>query len=98
MSAVVLAMLPGAYLVLRGNTSLWGIPLASAPMEMAELSWLYAMLAGVLDPARKLSSVFSKVKRAGVAADRVFELIDLKPLVVDPEEPRPLPADIQSVE
>jgi subfamily B ATP-binding cassette protein MsbA len=98
MSAVVLAMLPGAYLVLRGNTSLWGIPLASAPMEMAELSWLYAMLAGVLDPARKLSSVFSKVKRAGVAADRVFELIDLKTLVQEPAEPRTLPRQIENTE
>jgi subfamily B ATP-binding cassette protein MsbA len=98
MSAVVLAMLPGAYLVLRGNTSLWGIPLASAPMEMAELSWLYAMLAGVLDPARKLSSVFSKVKRAGVAADRVFEMIDLKTLVQEPAEPRPLPRQMERIE
>ncbi len=98
MSAVVLAMLPGAYLVLRGNTSLWGIPLASAPMEMAELSWMYAMLAGVLDPARKLSSVFSKVKRAAVAADRVFELIDLKTLVQEPAEPRPIPPHIDAIE
>jgi subfamily B ATP-binding cassette protein MsbA len=98
MSAVVLAMLPGAYLVLRGNTSLWGIPLASARMEMAELSWMYVLLAGVLDPVRKLSSVFSKVKRAGVAADRVFELIDMKPLVQEPEEPRPLPRQVESIE
>src|SRR5258708_21893275 len=55
MSAVVLAMLPGAYLVLRETTSIGEIPLASGPMDMADLSWMYALLAGVLDPIRKLS-------------------------------------------
>jgi ATP-binding cassette, subfamily B, bacterial MsbA len=98
MSAVVLALHPGAYLVLRETTSIWEIPLASSPMDMADLALMYALLVGVLDPVRKLSSVFSKVKRAGVAADRVFELIDMKTLVADPADPRPLPRDIQAVE
>lgn len=98
MSAVVLAMLPGAYIVLRGTTSIWEIPLASGPMDMAELSWMYALLAGVLDPIRKLSSVFSKVKRAGAAADRVFEIMDMKTLVDDPPAPRPLPREIRTIE
>jgi subfamily B ATP-binding cassette protein MsbA len=98
MSAVVLALLPGAYLVLRETTTIWGIQLASEPMNMAELSWMYALLVGVLDPVRKLSSVFSKVKRAGVAADRVFELIDMKSLVLEPAEPRPLPSEFAAIE
>jgi ATP-binding cassette, subfamily B, bacterial MsbA len=67
-------------------------------MEMADLFLMYTMLVGVLDPIRKLSSVFSKVKRAGVAADRVFELMDLKPLVAEAADPRPLPRDIQTIE
>jgi subfamily B ATP-binding cassette protein MsbA len=98
MSAVVLATLPGAYLVLRETTTIWDVSLSSTLMDMADLSMMYALLAGMLDPIRKLSSVFSKVKRAGAAADRVFELIDMKSLVVDPAEPRPLPRDISSVE
>lgn len=98
MSAVVLAMLPGAYLVLRETTSIWGIALSSGLMDMAELSWMYALLAGMFDPIRKLSSVFSKVKRAGAAADRVFELIDMKSQVVEPAVARPLANRIQSVE
>jgi subfamily B ATP-binding cassette protein MsbA len=98
MSAVVLALLPGAYLVLRETTEIWGIPLASGPMDMADLSLMYALLVGVLDPVRKLSSVFSKVKRAGVASDRVFELIDMKTLVDETNDPRPLPRDIQTIE
>jgi len=98
LAAILLAVLPGAYLVMRHTTSLWGIPLASAPMEMAELSWMYAMLAGILDPVRKLSSVFSKVKRAAAAADRVFELIDMKSQVLEPTAPRPLPQKVSSIE
>lgn len=98
MSAVVIAMLPGAYLALRGTTTIWGIQLAPAPMGFAELSMIYALLAGVLDPVRKLSSVFSKLKRASAAADRVFELIDMKTLVREPACPRPLPAEIKSIE
>ncbi|MFN0053635.1 MAG: ABC transporter ATP-binding protein [Planctomycetales bacterium] len=98
MSAVVIAMLPGAYLVLRETTSLWDIPLTSETMGFAELSMMYALLAGVLDPVRKLSSVFSKLKRAGAAADRVFELIDRKTLVREAEAPRPLPAPIKSID
>lgn len=98
MSAVVFAMLPGAYLALRGTTTIGGIQLAPAPMGFAELSMMYALLAGVLDPIRKLSSVFSKLKRASAAADRVFELIDMKTLVREPDRPRPLPAEIKSIE
>jgi subfamily B ATP-binding cassette protein MsbA len=98
MTAVVLAMLPGAYLVLRHTTSIWEIPLSTDAMELADLSLLYALLAGVFDPIRKLSSVFSKVKRAGAAADRVFELIDMKSQVIESAEPRPLETEIKTVE
>ena len=98
MSAVVLATLPGAYLVLRETTSIWEVTLSSSLMDMADLSMLYALLAGILDPLRKLSSVFSKVKRAGAAADRVFELMDMKSQVVEPAEPRPLPREIKAID
>jgi subfamily B ATP-binding cassette protein MsbA len=98
MSAVVLATLPGAYLVLRETTTIWEISLSSNLMDMADLSMLYALLAGILDPLRKLSSVFSKVKRAGAAADRVFELIDMKSQVVEPTDARPLPREIRTIE
>lgn len=98
MSAVVVALLPGAYLVLRQTTTIWGIKLASEAMDIADLSLMYALLVGVLDPVRKLSSVFSKVKRAGVASDRVFELIDMKSLVVETAEPKPMRRDIEAIE
>ena len=92
MSAVVLAILPGAYLVLRDKTSMFGIPLAAGPMDISELSLMYALLAGVLDPIRKLSSVFSKLKRAGAAADRVF--VALHGELAGAEEVSPVHASI----
>ncbi len=57
-------------------------------MDMADLSVAVRPFGGGVDPIRKLSSVFSKVKRAGAAADRVFELIDKKTLVVEPGRSR----------
>ncbi len=96
--AVLVAILPGAYLVLRGTTSIWGIRLAATQMDIAELSVLYALLAGILDPVRKLSSVFSKLKRSTAAAERVFELMDRQSQVVDAPKPKPMPKGVKSIE
>ena len=91
MLAAFIALAPGAYLVLRGTREIWGIKLAASPMDIAELSLLYVLLAGVIDPGRKLSSVYSKLKRSAAAADRIFELMDQEPLVKQAEITRPLP-------
>lgn len=85
---VFAALAPGAYLVLRETTSIWGIRLASAPMSIAELATLYALLAGTLDPMRKLSNVFEGIKRGLAGSDRVFALIDQKSIVPEPRSPR----------
>jgi subfamily B ATP-binding cassette protein MsbA len=98
MAAVVIAILPGAYLVLGGKNELWGVTLASEPMELAELSTIYTLLAGMLDPIRKLSSIYGKLKRASAAADRVFSLMEARTRVEDPARPKPLPAELKSIE
>lgn len=96
--ALVIAMLPGVYLVLRNTDSIWGIKLSSRPMGIAELSMLYALMAGISDPVRKLSSVFAKVKKSMAAADRVFELMDRQSLIKEPAHPQPLPRHCQAIE
>lgn len=98
MVAVSLAMLPGAYLVLRETQVIWGIRLASTPMDEADLAVLYTLLAGIIDPVRKLSSVFSKLKRASAAADRVFEIIDCESMVHEPSVPKQLPKRLKTIE
>ena len=81
MCGVFVASLPGAYLVLRQQTSIWGIRLAAEQMTVSDLAFLYTCLAGVLDPGRKLSGVFSKLKRSATACGRVFAWMDRNSLV-----------------
>ncbi|MFO0429421.1 MAG: ABC transporter ATP-binding protein [Planctomyces sp.] len=85
---VFAALAPGAYLVLRETDSILGIKLANDPMSIAELATLYALLAGTLDPVRKLSGIFEQIKRGMAGSERVFELIDEKSIVPEPRSPK----------
>ncbi|MGC1272745.1 MAG: ABC transporter ATP-binding protein [Planctomycetaceae bacterium] len=92
------ALLPGAYLVLRGTDGIWGVKLSSGNLDIAELTLLYVFLAGIIDPLRKLSSVYGKVKRSTAAADRIFALIDRKSLVREVPQPVALPRHSRKIE
>lgn len=98
MAAVLISMLPGAYLVLRHEDKIWGVALATRPMEINELVVLYALLAGILDPVRKLSSVYSKLKKSSAAAERIFNFMDQQTLVKDPAIPEELPRHSETIE
>ncbi len=76
LTAMFVAVIPGTYLVLRGKEHILGVRLAAGVMSSAELATLYFMLVGMLDPCRKMSSAFSRLKRSAAAVDRIFELID----------------------
>ncbi len=75
-AAIAGALLAGAYLVLEKQTSLFGIPMCDSPLEMESLLQLYALLAAIADPVRKLSSVFTKIQSGAAASDRVFRYMD----------------------
>lgn len=94
---VLFAFIPGAYMVLRQTDSIWGIQLAPQPMAIEELLLLYALLAGTLDPLKKLSNVFGQVKRGLAGADRAFELMDRESLVSEPVEPKPFSRHAESI-
>ncbi len=96
--AMFLAMVPGAYLVLRAKTHIWGVRLTNEVMSPAELSMLYAMLVGMLDPCRKLSSSFSQLKRAAAAIDRIDAMINQDATIKDSPDARPLKRLSESVE
>ena len=55
------------------------------------MSIFFAMLAGMSDPARRLSGEFSNIQQAVAAADRVYEVLDREPTIVDPPNPVALP-------
>lgn len=86
--AVLSAVIPGTYMVLRNTDEIWGVQLAPGPMDIAQLSALYALLAGTLDSVRKLSSVYGDLKRSAAASDRIFEVLNEKTKVPEPKEPQ----------
>ena len=76
---ICIAILGGAYLVLNEETHLLGIKISERPLSISAMMLFFGLLAGVSDPARKLSGVIGKLQRAAAAADRVFELLDRDP-------------------
>lgn len=97
LAAMFVAIIPGTYLVLRGKEHIFGIRLTSGVMSSAELATLYFMLVGMLDPCRKMSSTFSRLKRSAAAIDRVFDLIQQESLITDPEKPKTLSRHQKSI-
>jgi ATP-binding cassette, subfamily B, bacterial MsbA len=98
MCAVFAASLPGAYLVLRHKTGVWGIQLAAEEMTVSDLCFLYTCMAGVLDPGRKLSGVYSKLKKSATACTRVFDWIDRASLVKASLSSKLFPRHRESIE
>jgi ATP-binding cassette subfamily B protein/subfamily B ATP-binding cassette protein MsbA len=88
---VMIAALMGGYLVLGQNTHVFGIRICAIPLTHGEMSVFFAMLAGMADPARRLSNEFSYIQSAAASADRVYEVLDLEPSIADPPNAQPLP-------
>ncbi len=88
---ICLALVSGGYLVLNGETQLFGIKMSERPLTFPSIMLFYGMLVGVSDPARKLSDVFNQLQRAAAAADRVYALLDRAPTIVDPVHPAKVP-------
>jgi ATP-binding cassette subfamily B protein/subfamily B ATP-binding cassette protein MsbA len=84
---VSLALVAGSYLVLSGETHMFGIPMCSQPLSSTHLLLFFGMLAGVADPARKMSEVFSVIAGGAAAAERLLPLLDREPTIVDPPQP-----------
>jgi ATP-binding cassette subfamily B protein/subfamily B ATP-binding cassette protein MsbA len=85
--AIGTALLAGAWLVLKGETHLLGIRMSARPLDVPSLLLFYGLLAGVADPLRKFSDVFSRLQRAVAAADRIYDRLDREPSVHDPARP-----------
>lgn len=79
--AVSVALIAGAFLVLQKETHLFSMRMTDYPMDIATLLQLYAMLAAIADPVRKLSSVYTKLQTGAAAAERIFESLDREPAV-----------------
>jgi ATP-binding cassette subfamily B protein/subfamily B ATP-binding cassette protein MsbA len=80
-AAVGGALLAGAYLVIEKRTHLFTVEMIPAPMSAETLLELYALLAAISDPVRKLSSVFTRIQSGFAASDRVFAFMDRQPSI-----------------
>jgi ATP-binding cassette subfamily B protein/subfamily B ATP-binding cassette protein MsbA len=80
-AAVAAALLAGSYLVLNRHTHLFGLRMTFQPLEAESLLQLYALLAAIADPVRKLSSVYTRIQSGAAAADRIFTFLDRQPRV-----------------
>jgi ATP-binding cassette subfamily B protein/subfamily B ATP-binding cassette protein MsbA len=89
---VLVASVMGGYLVLGQHTHILGIKISDIALTHGDMSIFFAMLAGMSDPARRLSGEFSNVQQAVAAADRVYEILDRHPTIVDIAEPVELPS------
>lgn len=96
--AVVIAMSPCAYLVMKHETNIWGIKLASEPMDVASIAMLYGALAGLLDPATKLTKVYSLLRGCTAAIERIFQFLDTKSTMTPPAIPKSTPSFGKSIE
>ncbi len=87
--AISMALASGTYLVVSGNTHIFGFRMTNQPMEFATLLQLYAFLAATADPVRRLTSVYTKIQVGEAAANRIFEFYDRMPAVTaNPNGPR----------
>jgi subfamily B ATP-binding cassette protein MsbA len=94
---VMIASLLGGYLVLGQNTHVFGILISDPALSHGEMAVFFAMLAGMADPARRLSNEFGYIQNGAAAADRIYEVLDIQPKITDPPNPQPLPKLAQAI-
>jgi ATP-binding cassette subfamily B protein/subfamily B ATP-binding cassette protein MsbA len=94
---VLIASVMGGYLVLGQNTHILGIKISDVALTHGQMAVFFAMLAGMADPARRLSNEFSHLQAGLASAERAYEIIDREPNIVDPPHPQPLPKLKQAI-
>lgn len=96
--AVILAITPCAYLVISGETSIWGMRLTAEKMDPAKVAMIYGALAGLLDPCNKLTKAYSMLRGCTAAVERIFGFLDTRPAVTKPDIVQSTPSLDESIE
>lgn len=86
------AIVCGAYLVLKQQVSILGIPLASQPLSVEGLLTFFGMLIGMTDPLRKIAAVFSSIQLGSISAAAIYNLLEHPTHITSPPDPKPLPS------
>jgi ATP-binding cassette, subfamily B, bacterial MsbA len=88
-ATISVVMVVGGWLILSPNPSLFGASLSGWQIGQSAMLTFFALLAGMADPLRKMSDIFSNVQAGFAAADRIFARLDRQPTVRDPKQPAP---------
>ncbi|MCH7751687.1 MAG: hypothetical protein IH898_05975 [Planctomycetes bacterium] len=88
---ILAAVIAGGYLVLTGETKLFGIRVSDARLTHGMIMMFFMMLVGASDPVRRISAIFNSLQRAAASSDRVFELFDRTTRLAESATPAPLP-------
>jgi ATP-binding cassette, subfamily B, bacterial MsbA len=95
---ISIAMLTSSYLILNRETHLFGIRMCSEPLSPAAMMVFFGMLAGVSDPARKMSRIYGQLFFGASAAKQIFRLMDRTAAIQDPAEPVPIPLPLRELQ
>jgi ATP-binding cassette, subfamily B, bacterial MsbA len=88
-ATISVVMVVGGWLILAPKPSVLGVSLASWQIGQSAMLTFFALLAGMADPLRKMSDIFSNVQAGFAACDRIFARLDREPTVRDPKQPAP---------
>ncbi len=91
MICIAIALLASGYLVLNDTTHLLGVRMSDRPMSKSTVFLFFAMLAGVSDPARKMSEIYNTLVRADVSSKGLYDFFEIEPQIGTPENPNRLP-------
>lgn len=94
---ISLAILAGAWLALNGQTHLLGIRICAREMDLGQLMLFFAFLAGMADPARKLTDVYTRIQGGAAACDRIYALLDREPKIQNPRRAKYLARHAQDL-
>ena len=88
-ATISVLMVVGGWLILGRKPTLLGLNLSNWRIGQSAMLTFFALLAGMADPLRKMSDIFSNVQAGFAAADRIFGRLDREPTVRDPKQPAP---------
>lgn len=90
-SVICVAIVLGAYLLLHGEQTVFGITLMERPLGISAMMVFFGMLFGASDPVRRMTGVVTGINMGMAAADNLYPLLDQTSRVPEPDQPLTVP-------
>ena len=86
-ATISLVMIVGGWLIFSTRPLLFGMRMNDWQISQSAMLTFFALLAGMADPLRKMSDIFSNLQAGFAASDRIFARLDRIPSVQNPKQP-----------